>query len=166
MLNWDSITPAVWDNSDGVVLSGSYDMLSEPRTRAKFSTEVELASLSQVPLLGVCFGHQLLGHAFGSKVVKAPHPSLGYCDVDVLRKDSLFAGLGPAVSVYESHHEVIDSLPGDFHRLAKSRGSEICAMQHSKLPLFGVQFHPERNSPERLDGERIIANFVRMAKTG
>jgi GMP synthase (glutamine-hydrolysing) len=166
MVSWDSIAPTAWKDFDGVVLSGSYDMLSEPRVQAKFSKEVELARASGVPLLGVCFGHQMLGFAFGSRVVRASKPSLGYNEAQVLKKNPLFNELGPRVSVYESHHEVVSFLPKEFVQLARSRGSEVCAMQHSRLPLFGVQFHPERNCLERPDGDRIISNYVRAVRTG
>lgn len=164
-MDWDSVSSAAWKGFDGVVLSGSYEMLSQPRTQTKFSRELELARASDVPLLGVCFGHQLLGQAFGSTVVRASKPSLGYYEAEVLKKNPLFDELGPKVSVYESHHEVVSFLPRDFLQLARSRASEVCAMQHSRLPLFGVQFHPERNSPDKPDGDRIISNYVRTVKT-
>ncbi len=165
-MNWDSATPVAWKDFDGVVLSGSYDMLSEPRVQYKFSRELELIRESGVPLLGVCFGHQLLGYAFGSAIVRTSRPSLGYKNVEVLKKRLLFDRLGPRVSVYASHHEVVSSLPMEFVQLARSRESEVCAMQHARLPLFGVQFHPERNSPERPDGGRILSNYVRAVRTG
>lgn len=166
MLDWESITPAVEKEFDGVVLSGSYDMLSDTSTQTKFSKELELARASSVPLLGVCFGHQLLGHAFGSAVVRTRRPHLGYYDAEVLRKNPLFDRLGSRMSVYESHHEVVNALPKEFVQLARSRGSEVCAMVHSRLPLFGVQFHPERYSLERPDGDKIISNYVRTVRTG
>ncbi len=166
LVNWDSVTPVAWKDIDGVVLSGSYDMLSEPGVQAKFSKEIELARESGVPLLGVCFGHQLLGYAFGSPIVRTSRPSFGYNDARVLRKGPLFDRLGSRVSVYESHHEVVSSLPKEFVQLARSRASEVCAMQHTRLPLFGVQFHPERNSVEMPDGDRIVSNYVRAVRTG
>jgi GMP synthase-like glutamine amidotransferase len=164
IVSWDSLASRAWKDFDGVVLSGSYDMLSEPGVQVKFSREVELARTSGVPLLGVCFGHQILGFAFGSPVIKAPRPSLGYREAQVLRKEPLFDDLGPRVSVYESHYEVVSSLPKEFVQSARSRGSEICAMQHSRLPLFGVQFHPERNSKEMPEGDKIISNFVHSVR--
>ncbi len=165
-VDWDSVTPVAWKDFDGVVLSGSYDMLSEPRVKAKFSRELELARVCGAPLLGVCFGHQLLGYAFGSTVVRTSRPSLGYSTAQVLKKGPLFDGLGSRVSVYESHHEVVSSLPKEFIQLARSRASEVCAMQHTSLPLFGVQFHPERNSLEMPDGNKIVTNFIRAVTNG
>jgi len=112
------------------------------------------------PALGVCFGHQLLGHAFGSRVVRAANPAKGYRDAEVLRRDTLFRGLPHSIGVYESHQEEVESLPAGFAHLARSSTAEICAMKHSGLPIYGVQFHPERYSLEKPDGEVILANFV------
>ena len=112
------------------------------------------------PALGVCFGHQLLGHAFGSRVVRAANPAKGYRDAEVLRHDLLFRGLPHSIGVYESHREEVDSLPTGFAHLARSSTAEICAMKHSRLPIYGVQFHPEHYSLEKPDGEVILANFV------
>jgi len=159
-------TSEMFQRFDGVVLSGSYAMLSEAKTRRQFSGELEAVRGARIPTLGVCFGHQLLGLAFGSRVVRSKRPARGYSTAQVLEGDTIFRGLPPRIVVYESHYEVVDSLPKGFLHLARSTTSEICAMKHPKLPIFGVQFHPERNSQERPDGKAIIANFVRNVESG
>ena len=158
--DWNLLSAAKLREYDGVVLSGSYDMLSQSMTQAKFAKEIAAMKDSGGPVLGVCFGHQLLGHAFGSRVVKAAAPAQGYRDAEVLRYDPLFRGLPASIGVYESHHEVVESLPTGFAHLARSSTAEICAMKHCRLPVYGVQFHPERHSLEKPDGDVIIANFV------
>ena len=158
--DWNLVTSEKLREYDGVILSGSYDMLSSAKTPAKFAREIDAMKDHGGPALGVCFGHQLLGHAFGSRVVRAANPAKGYRDAEVLRRDTLFRGLPHSIGVYESHREEVESLPAGFAHLARSSTAEICAMKHSGLPIYGVQFHPERYSLEKPDGEVILANFV------
>ena len=158
--DWNLVTSEKLREYDGVILSGSYDMLSSAKTQAKFAREIDAVKDHGGPALGVCFGHQLLGHAFGSRVVRAANPAKGYRDAEVLRRDTLFRGLPHSIGVYESHREEVESLPAGFAHLARSSTAEICAMKHSGLPIYGVQFHPERYSLEKPDGEVILANFV------
>jgi len=158
--DWNLVTSEKLREYDGVILSGSYDMLSSAKTPAKFAREIDAMKDHGGPALGVCFGHQLLGHAFGSRVVRAANPAKGYRDAEVLRRDPLFRGLPHSIGVYESHREEVESLPAGFAHLARSSTAEICAMKHSGLPIYGVQFHPERYSLEKPDGEVILANFV------
>ena len=158
--DWNLVTSEKLREYDGVILSGSHDMLSSAKTQAKFAREIDAVKDHGGPALGVCFGHQLLGHAFGSRVVRAANPAKGYRDAEVLRRDTLFRGLPRSIGVYESHQEEVESLPTGFAHLARSSTAEICAMKHSGLPIYGVQFHPERYSLEKPDGEVILANFV------
>ena len=158
--DWNLVTSEKLREYDGVILSGSHDMLSSAKTQAKFAREIDAMKDHGGPALGVCFGHQLLGHAFGSRVVRAANPAKGYRDAEVLRHDPLFRGLPHSIGVYESHREEVESLPAGFAQLARSSTAEICAMKRSGLPIYGVQFHPERYSLEKPDGEVILANFV------
>lgn len=145
---------------DGVVLSGSPDMLSEQRVRDKYGMEIEAIRDTSVPLLGVCFGLQLIGCAFGSRVVKNGPMVREYVDTQVIAPDPLFSGLPSTIRVFESHEEVVEPLPGDFVLLARSPSSPIAAVRHSRLPIRGLQFHPERNSSAAPHGDRVVANFV------
>ena len=151
----------LFDRFDGVVLSGSSAMLSGQGSQSAFREEVEAVRSSRVPILGVCFGHQLIGLAYGSKVVRAPRPTKRYVETQVLVGDGPFSGLPRTLSVYESHHELVEPLPAGFILLARSETSPVAAMRHRRLPIFGVQFHPERNGPKNPDGDAFIRNFVR-----
>ena len=151
---------------DGVVLSGSPAMLSEKGSEVQFLDEMNAIKESQAPLLGICFGHQLMGRAYGSRVIRASQLTNRYVDTEVLAKDALFSGLPKRISVYESHYELVETVPEGFLLLAKSPTSPISAMRHRKLPLFGVQFHPERNSAGRPDGDTLVGNFVKACASG
>ncbi len=147
---------------DGVVLSGAPDMLSTPRARSKFSKEIESVRETGTPTLGICFGHQLMALAFGARVVEDSSPVLGFVRTEFLNADPIFLGLPRSTMLLESRHEVVKSLPDGFALIARSAESPIAAMKHTKRPLYGVQFHPERYSRGHPAGNRIIANFVGM----
>ncbi len=158
--DWSESSASKFDGFDGVVLSGSHDMLSEQRVRVKFAREVEAIREASTPLLGICFGLQLIGCAFGSEVVKNGPMIREYVETEVLRPDALFFGLPSIIRVFESHEEVVRPLPKDFDLLARSRSSPVAAFRHSRLPIRGLQFHPERNGPDAPHGNLVVANFV------
>ena len=159
-------TAGRFDEYDGVVLSGSPAMLSEEDSEDQFLDEMNAIEESRAPLLGICFGHQLMGQAYGSRVIKASEPTRKYVDTEVLVNDALFSGLPKRISVYESHYELVETVPRDFLLLARSPTSPIAAMRHRKLPLFGVQFHPERNTTGRPDGDTLVGNFIKACANG
>lgn len=159
--DWQEAKASMFDRFDGVVLSGSPDMLSELSVRAKFAKEIEAIIETRAPLLGICFGLQLIGCAFGSAVVKNGPMIREYIDTEVLRPDALFTGLPPTIRVFESHEEVVRPLPRGFVLLARSKTSPIAAIGHSRRPIRGLQFHPERNGAETPQGNRVVANFVK-----
>lgn len=163
-VDWDGLSHEMFDSFDGVVLSGSPDMMSEEKTKAKFRRESEAILESKVPVLGVCFGHQMMARAFGADVVKDGKHVLEMVETKVLASDPLFTGLPKSMMLLESRHEIVKALPGGFRLLARSATSEIASMKHGKRPLYGVQFHPERYTKENPDGNRVIGNFVRILK--
>ena len=163
-VDWDGLSRGMFDSFDGVVLSGSPDMMSEERTAAKFARESEAMLESRIPVLGVCFGHQMIARTFGAEVVKDRKHVLEMVKTKVLAYDPLFEGLPKSLMLLESRHEVVRSLPGGFRLLAKSATSEIASMRHENRPLYGVQFHPERYTKENPEGNKVVGNFVRILK--
>jgi GMP synthase (glutamine-hydrolysing) len=163
-VEWDGISCGMFDSYDGVVLSGSPDMMSEEKTRTKFALESEAIVESKVPVLGVCFGHQMMAQSFGAEVVKDGKHVLEMVETRVLIEDQLFEGLPKSLMLLESRDEVVSSLPKGFKLLARSATSEIASMKHEKRPLYGVQFHPERYTKENPDGNRVVGNFVQILK--
>lgn len=157
-------TTAKFDGYDGVVLSGSPDMMSELKIQQKYQSEIEAIRGSDVPLLGVCFGHQMMAHAFGSEVVKDGAHVLGMVKTEVLSDDPLFDGLPKELMLLESRWEVVKSLPPGFGLVARSATSKIATMKHRSRPLYGVQFHPERYTKENPEGNTVVGNFVRLLR--
>jgi len=160
----ERVSAAKFDSSDGVVLSGSPAMLSEAKTTPKFQPEAEAVLDSDAPVLGVCFGHQLLAHAFGAEVVKDSRHVLEMVKTTVLKEDPLFQALPRSLMLMESRYEVVKSLPDGFTLLARSVTSRIATMKHPTRLLYGVQFHPERFTKQHPEGDTVIGNFVRMLR--
>jgi anthranilate synthase/aminodeoxychorismate synthase-like glutamine amidotransferase len=117
-----------------------------------------------VPLLGVCLGHQALAAATGGRVIRAMEPLHG--EATPLEHDGtgLFRGLAPGLPVGRYHSLIADpaSLPACWRVTAHSPGGEVMAMEHRRLPRWGVQFHPE--SILTPDGPAMLAAFLRLAK--
>lgn len=160
----DASSASSFDSYDGVVLSGSPDMMSEKRVQAKYQAEVDAIVESRVPILGVCFGHQMMAHAFGAEVVKDGQHILAMVKTDVVVEDPIFGGLAKSMMLLESRHEVVKSLPRGFSLLASSATSKIATMKHPTRLLYGVQFHPERYTKENPDGNTVVGNFVRLLR--
>ncbi len=162
--DWDERAASRFEEFDGVALSGAPDMMSEKSTQRKFGMEVEAIRDATVPVLGVCFGHQLMAHAFGSDVVKDTEGVLRFVKTTVLVRDSLFSGLPKDMMLLESRHEVVRTLPADFRLLARSETSPIAAMKHEKRLLYGIQFHPERYTSDNPSGKKVVGNFVKLLR--
>jgi anthranilate synthase/aminodeoxychorismate synthase-like glutamine amidotransferase len=111
------------------------------------------------PILGVCLGHQALGQAFGARIISAPTIMHGKTSMLVHQQRGLFSGLPSNFRVARYHSLTIDeaTLPWDFQVDAYADNT-IMAISHRKLPLFGVQFHPEAILTEY--GMEILRNFL------
>ena len=127
------------------------------------------------PILGVCGGQQQMALAFGAPVdliervapgegYEGAYRERGFCNVriDSQITDGIFSGLPNPITVWESHCDEVKSLPADFICTATNQVSDIQAMQHTSLPLFGVQFHPELFDLEHPDGRIILENFLKL----
>jgi GMP synthase (glutamine-hydrolysing) len=161
---WDEVSVAKFDSCDGVVLSGSPALLTDKTTPAKYRKEIDAMTDSRVPIMGVCFGHQLMAHAFGAEVVKDGRHVTRMVKTTVLADDPLFEGLPRSLMLRESRYEVVKSLPEGFNLLAKSETSRIAAMKHPARPLYGAQFHPEAYTKANPEGNRVVGNFVHMLR--
>ena len=112
----------------------------------------------QIPVLGICYGMQILAHKHGGKVSQAHRREFGRAEITVESGSELFKSLSPNLSVWMSHGDEVQSLPQGFVRLARTATSEVAAMAHPDKKLYGVQFHPEvAHTPQ---GKQILSNFL------
>ena len=125
------------------------------------------ALAGEVPVLGVCLGHQAIGEAFGARVVRADRLMHGKtCEV-IHEDDELFEGIPSPLTGMRYHSLVVEpsSLPNDLVITAWSadrpKDAEIMAMKHRRHPIYGVQFHPESIGTEH--GRRLLENFLKVA---
>jgi anthranilate synthase/aminodeoxychorismate synthase-like glutamine amidotransferase len=125
---------------------------------------VRAAAAAGVPLLGVCLGHQAIGEAFGGRVVRAARLMHGKTSEVRHVGRGLFAGLPSPLTAMRYHSLIVEQqgLPAELEPLAWSAdegwGEEMMAVQHRRLPVHGVQFHPESiGTPQ---GMRLLDNFL------
>lgn len=135
-----------------------------PCTPAEAGVSVDVIRRAgpQIPLLGVCLGHQAIGEAFGGKVVRAGRVMHGKQSRIVHDGTRLFDGVPSPFSVMRYHSLVVEpqSLPPELEvtAVASDDPSEIHAMQHRVHPVWGVQFHPESILTEH--GHALLKNFL------
>ena len=142
---------------DGIVISPG------PGTPAEAGVAVPLiqALRGDVPLLGVCLGHQAIGLAFGAGLRRAAQVRHGKTSAITHTADGLFVGLGSPIEVMRYHSLVLDAdtLPAALTITARAiDDGSIMGIRHRTLPFEGVQFHPE--SIATPDGMALLANFV------
>jgi GMP synthase (glutamine-hydrolysing) len=111
-----------------------------------------------VPVLGICYGMQITAHVSGGKVAPADHREFGHTDITVETSDPLFKGLAPQQTVWMSHGDRIEAIPGA-EVIARSPNCPLAAVRVKKLDFWGVQFHPEVVHTK--NGTAIIRNFLR-----
>ena len=113
-----------------------------------------------IPVLGICYGMQLMAHLLGGLVERSFKREYGPAELRILSAEDLFYGLDrrQTYRVWMSHGDRIEALPPDFVSLAESENSPYAAMRHRERPLFGVQFHPEVVHTEI--GRELLSNFV------
>ncbi len=115
----------------------------------------------QLPILGVCLGHQAIAQAFGAKIVRAEKVMHGKTSAITHNNSGVFNGLNNPLTVTRYHSLVIDpaTLPDCFDVTAWTDKQEIMGIRHLELELEGVQFHPESILSEQ--GHQLLANFLK-----
>jgi anthranilate synthase component 2 len=153
-----SVEEALGMGAQGIVISPG------PRAPAQAGIIVPLiraAAERQVPLFGVCLGHQAIGEAFGGKVVRASRIVHGKTDAVSHDGSGVFAGLPSPLTATRYHSLTVEpeSLPDSLRVTATTADGTIMGLVHKTLPIEGVQFHPESIASEH--GHDMIRNFLR-----
>ena len=120
----------------------------------------------EIPILGVCLGHQAIGHAFGGKVIRAGRLMHGKTDAVAHTGAGVFAGLPTPFTATRYHSLAVEraSLPDCLHVTAWTADGEIMGLRHATLDVEGVQFHPESIATEY--GHALLKNFVTRTAAG
>lgn len=147
--------PELDSSVKGVILSGSPCSVRDPD-----SPRLDLSGIrGEVPVLGVCYGAQLLAHISGGDVLPAAHREYGRALLEVDDADSsLFAGIPADSQVWMSHGDTIVRIPDEFKILASTESVAVAAFKISEELTYGIQFHPEVTHSEH--GKQLLQNFV------
>ncbi|MDE3173461.1 MAG: glutamine-hydrolyzing GMP synthase [Gemmatimonadota bacterium] len=142
----------------GIILSGGPNSVYD-----EGAPTLDAAVLDIAPVLGVCYGMNLIAHISGGEVTHAREREYGRAEVTVVAGGTLFDGFarGERFAAWMSHGDQVRALPAGFTPIARTANAPIAAYRHETRPLFGVQFHPEVAHTAR--GTDIIANFLFQA---
>jgi GMP synthase (glutamine-hydrolysing) len=138
----------------GIILSGGPSSVLEPGAPGLPEGILRVG----VPMLGVCYGMQLLTHALGGRVVPSTRREYGMATLEVEREGRILHGVPATSRVWASHGDTVESLPSGFVRLAGTDSGVLAAAENSERGYFAVQFHPEVAHTDH--GVRIYRNFL------
>lgn len=147
--------PAIDSSIKGIILSGSPFSVHDPKSPRPNVFEFR----GKLPLLGVCYGAQLLAHTQGGSVMRSTIREYGRAMLNVNDRNSkLFKGVTSRTQVWMSHGDTIATIPNGFHIVASTDDIPVGAFEADSEPTFGIQFHPEvYHTSEGLD---MLRNFV------
>lgn len=140
----------------GVVISGSPISITEKYTE-HFLNQIAFIKECTIPVLGICFGHQIIGLSFGATAHRM-REDRDWQLIEVFEENPLTERLPTEFEMMEDHCETI-SIPANFKLLASSDACINEMMAHNERPIYGVQFHPELSGNH---GALIIENFVKL----
>lgn len=123
----------------GIVLSPG----PEKPEKAGILSEVVKAKIGQMPMLGICLGHQAIGQYLGATLVKARYPMHGKISSIKTEEAIIFNGLPNEFDVVRYHSLVLHNLPNDLSPIAQTEDGELMAFENVELKVTGIQFHPE-----------------------
>ncbi len=147
--------PAITDAVKGVILSGSPCSVRDPNAPSIDMTPFR----GKVPVLGVCYGAQLLAHAGGGSVQASAHREYGRATLQVGDSAStLFKSVAETSQVWMSHGDTIVSLPANFKTIGSTETVQVAAFKIDEEETYGIQFHPEVT--HSLEGKQLVHNFV------
>lgn len=146
-------------NLDGLVLSGG-----APRV----GVDGELGNCGDyidgldVPIVGICAGHQFMARHFGGDAAPGDPPEFGAVEMTVTKAGGILDEVPEKSTVWASHHDEVSVVPDSFEVLSHSETCPVQVMRHKERPLFGIQFHPEVEHTQY--GVQMFRNFVRICE--
>ncbi|MEO1528709.1 MAG: glutamine-hydrolyzing GMP synthase [Planctomycetota bacterium] len=139
----------------GIILSGGPSSVYEEGAPKCDPGIFELG----IPVLGICYGMQLLCEATGGKVVNVSQHEYGPASCDIVDEGGLFSDFPDSIDVWMSHGDQVSAISEVFETLAKTSTCPFAAIRHKTAPIFGIQFHPEVTHTPM--GGKLLENFVR-----
>jgi len=140
----------------GIIISGAPTLRSQINLK-EYLHLFRFVKTVQIPILGICLGHQIIGLLYGSEIRKREMVDKKEY-IEIVKEDILFTNIKNKSLFREEHFEYI-TLPKEFYLLAKSNSCDNEAMKHKSKRIYGVQFHPEVSND---NGKQIFKNFLKM----
>jgi GMP synthase (glutamine-hydrolysing) len=138
----------------GIILSGGP---ASVRTEKSPICDEDIFHLG-IPVLGICYGMQLMAKLLSGEVRRAPRREYGFARLNVKRKTPLFYGINRGTQVWMSHGDEVKKMPSGFKVIARTKNAPIASMEDGARRLYGVQFHPE--VIHTAEGKKILKNFL------
>jgi len=159
VISYQEVTLDEAEKYDFIVLSGGHDF-PVVGNENRLVGEIELAKRCTKPVLGICFGFEIMAYAYGAELKRIEAKTVGRIKLEIMQSDPLFDGL-PNLEVFENHRWVVSVVGDELIALAKSNdGVEV--IKHKTKNIYGVQFHPEMLI-EKTCGDDMVRNFIKMA---
>ena len=115
-----------------------------------------------IPILGICLGHQLIAKAYGGEVTTSDTESYAQVKININNDENLFKQLAPEMDVWSSHKDEVKTIPQDFEVLASSNLCDVESFKHEDKDVYGIQFHPEVHHTPK--GSIIFENFYKICQ--
>ncbi|MGC8699984.1 MAG: glutamine-hydrolyzing GMP synthase [Candidatus Micrarchaeia archaeon] len=142
----------------GIILSGGSKSVYEKNAPLLDRRILQMG----IPVLGICYGHQLIAHMEGGDVRQAPKKEYGEANAYIDKPIDILEGLNKKTRVWMSHGDAVFSLPLDYEPLAHTPNTPVAAFRSKSRPIYGVQWHPEVFQTEK--GQQVFRNFVKICK--
>ena len=144
---------------DGLILSGGAARVGLTGELGNCGAYLAL----EIPILGICAGHQFMAGFYGGSAAEAPEPEFGAANITLANGGGkIFAGTPETQIVWESHNDEVSELPEGFFITASSKSCEVQGMENETGDRFGLQFHPEVNDSEY--GQNMFQNFIEVCR--
>lgn len=154
---------------DGIVLGGREAKWALEKLPSEYKDEITLIQKSEIPILGICAGHELIGLSFGASLDRMRDgenstSEEGFVNI-FIKEHPLFRELKNPSTMYMFHGDELNSLPACFVKIASSEKCSISGISHKEKSIYGVQFHPEKYTLNYPDGKTVIKNFINLIRT-
>ena len=144
---------------DGLILSGGAARIGLSGELGNCAAFLEL----DIPILGICAGHQFMARHYGGDARESPKPEFGAMNIELVNGGgTIFANTADSQTVWESHNDEVHVIPDGFFITASSDSCKVQGMENEEGTRFGLQFHPEVNDSEF--GKEMFENFVEVCR--